>query len=463
MHSHDRAAPQPGWRAEARACLGLAAPLILAQMAGVGMGVTDTIMAGRLGPLSLAAVGLGFSLWMPVFLFFMGVCMAVSPMVAHFAGAGARRRIAPYVAQSLWLALALGVVWWALYRAAPWVVGLVNVDPALQRICVGYLQAMAWGAPGACLLFVLRFMFEGMSEARPVMFVGFFGLLVNAVMDYALMYGALGLPELGAVGTGWATASTLWLMAAAMAVCALRVRPVRRLRVFAALGRPAPRAWYETLRIGIPIGVTIFLEAGLFGALGLLMALFGGTAVAAYQVAANFSGLTFMLPLGIALATTARVGRAAGAGDIRTARFRGAVGMSLALAVMVVPVIVMGLFPARVAALYSGDPRVRDLAAGLLRLAVLFQVFDALQAVAAGALRGLKDTRIPMAITLFAYWAVGLPTGFWFGFVEDGGPRGLWWALIAGLGTAGLLLAWRFHRVTRASAVSGITRLSQPR
>ncbi len=437
------------WRREAGACLRLAGPLILAQLAMIGMEVADVIMAGRLGALALSAVALGVSLSMPVLLFFMGVCMAVSPMVAFHVGAGARQHIAPYVAQSLWLALALGVVWWALYRAAPWMVGVVNVEPELERLAVGYLQAMAWGAPGACLMFVLRFMFEGMGRTRPVMVVGFFGLVVNIAANYVLMYGAFGLPELGAVGTGWATALTLWLMAGVMALCTLWDAPVRRLHVFAALGRPAPSQWGQTLRLGIPVGVTIFLEAGLFGALGLLMALFGGTAVAAYQIAANFSALAFMLPLGIALATTARVGRAAGAHDVHEARFCGGVGMTLGLVVMIVPLVVMGLFPQQIAGLYTADPHIAALAVGLLRLAVLFQLFDGLQVAAAGALRGFKDTRVPMAITLFAYWAVGLPIGWWVGFVQDGGPRGLWWALIAGLGTAALLLLWRFHRVTR--------------
>ncbi len=453
----------PGFRVrlrrEAGACLRLAGPLILAQLAMVGMEVADVVMAGRLGALALSAVALGASLSMPVLLFFMGVCMAVSPMVAFHVGAGTRHRIAPYMAQSLWLALALGVLWWALYRAAPWMIGVVNVEPELERLAVGYVQAMSWGAPGACLMFVLRFMFEGLGRTRPVMAVGFFGLAVNIAANYVLMYGALGLPALGAIGTGWATTLSLWLMAGAMALCTLWDGPVRRLYIFAALGRPAPSQWWQTLRLGIPVGVTIFLEGGLFGVLGLLMASFGGTAVAAYQIAANFSALAFMLPLGVALATTARVGHAAGAHDVPEARFRGGVGMALALMSIVVPLVVMGVFPQQIAALYTADPRIAALAVGLLQLAVLFQLFDGLQVAAAGALRGLKDTRVPMAITLIAYWAVGLPVGWWFGFVQDGGPRGLWWALIAGLGTAGLLLAWRFHRVTRSGGKPAIEAL----
>lgn len=298
-------------------------------------------------------------------------------------------------------------------------------------------------------MFVVRFMFEGMGRARPVMLIGLAGLFINMAANAVFMYGLFGLPALGAVGAGWGTTVTFWLMAAIMLWMACRLPYVRTLHLPAALTRPRPGEWMQTLRLGIPVGVTLFLEAGLFGMLGLLMAMFSTTAVAAYQVAANFCGLTFMLPLGISLATTARVGQSAGAGNLAQARFRGFVGIGLALVVMVLPLFVMAVFPHWIASLYTAEPDIRILAAGLLQLAVLFQLFDGLQASAAGALRGFKDTRVPMLITLLAYWCVGLPVGWWFGFVRDDGPRGLWLALIAGLGVAAVLLTWRFAAVTR--------------
>ncbi|HLQ86369.1 MAG TPA: MATE family efflux transporter [Salinisphaeraceae bacterium] len=442
------------WRREAGACLRLALPLILGQLGLVGMEAADVVMAGHLGGLALAAVGLGVSLAVPIMLLFMGICMAVSPMVAFHVGAREQHRIAPYVAQTLWLALALGVLWWLLYQAAPWLLGLLDIAPQLSHTAAGYVKAMAWGAPGACLMFMLRFMFEGMGRTGPVMLIGLLGLLANIPANYVFMYGALGLPALGAVGAGYGTAVALWLMAAGMIACVYGVPQVRALRLFAALGWPQPRAWLSTLRLGLPVGVTIFLEAGLFGVLGLLMALFGGTAVAAYQVAANFSGVTVMLPLGIALATTARVGQAAGARHMVEARFRGFVGVVLSMLIMIVPLIMMGVFPHWVAGLYTTEPDILALAASLLQLAVLFQLFDGLQVSAAGALRGYKDTRVPMLITLLAYWLVGLPLGWWLGFSRHGGPLGLWWALIVGLGVAAILLIWRYQRVTARAALA---------
>lgn len=455
--------PCERWRIEVGGCLRLAVPLIVGQVGLIGMEVADIAMAGHLGGLALAAVGLGVSLAMPVMIFFMGVCMAVSPIVAYHVGARETEKIAPYMAQTLWLAGLLGIAWWLLYQTAPWIIGWLNVEPDLQRLAVDYVKAMAWGAPGGCLMFVLRFMFEGMGRARPVMVVGLLGLVINVAANYVFMYGMFGIPAMGAVGAGYGTALTLWAMAAVMAVMTRWVPLVHHLKLRAALGRPRPKAWPQTLRLGIPVGVTLFLEGGLFGMLGLLMALFSPTAVAAYQVAANFAGLSFMLPLGISLATTARVGQAAGAGDMEEARFRGFVGVALAMVIMILPLTAMGVFPRWIAGFYTADPEILMLAAGLLQLAVLFQLFDGLQASSAGALRGCKDTRVPMVITLVAYWGVGLPVGWWLGFVHNGGPQGLWWALIAGLGVAAVLLIWRFQAVTRRAIENGSQFAHNPR
>src|SRR5699024_1289984 len=201
-------------RFEAGACLRLAVPLIIGQIGLVGLEVTDIVMVGHLNGLALAAVGLGASLAVPLMIFFMGVCMAVSPIVAFHVGARETGRIAPYMAQTLWLALLLGVGWWLLYQfVAPWLIGLVEAESAFEQLAVGYIRAMAWGAPGACVMFVLRFMFEGMGRARPVMLVGLAGLVINALANYVFIYGLFGVPAMGAVGAGWGTTVTFWLMA----------------------------------------------------------------------------------------------------------------------------------------------------------------------------------------------------------------------------------------------------------
>lgn len=435
---------------EIMACLRLAGPLIVAQMAFVGMIVTDTLMAGRLGAVHLAAVALGSALWTPAYLFFMGVCMAVSPFVAQLAGAGKRGSIGPYLHQALYIALSLSVAWWLLIRASGLILNRLDVSAEISALSLAYLRAMAWGTPAACLFFILRFTSEGLGYTRPVMAFAFLGLLVNAGADYVLMYGAFGAPALGAEGCGWATAFTLWIMALGLGLLVARERTYRDLELFKDWQPPRPSVCRETLRVGLPIGFSIFMEASLFGTVGLLMAQFGGAAVAGHQVAINFTALTFMLPVGLALATTIRVGQAVGRGDCQGARTSGRTGIGIALVIMIFPALLMGLRPRWVVALYTDAPEVAELAERFLRLAALFQFWDGLQVTASGALRGLKDTRAPMLITFFAYWCVGLPLGAYLGFVVLKQPAGLWWGLIAGLAAAAALLNLRFYRVTRA-------------
>src|SRR5699024_6293843 len=193
--------PANDLRFEIGACLRLALPLIIGQIGLVGLEVTDIVMAGHLHGVALAAVGLGASLAVPLMIFFMGVCMAVSPIVAFYVGARDNARIAPYLVQTLWLALLLGVCWWLLYQfVAPLLLALVAAQSTFETLAVGYIRAMSWGAPGACVMFVVRFMFEGMGRARPVMLVGLAGLLINALANYLFMYGVFGLPAMGAVG-----------------------------------------------------------------------------------------------------------------------------------------------------------------------------------------------------------------------------------------------------------------------
>jgi multidrug resistance protein, MATE family len=445
--------PRTGLLREATACLRLAGPLILAQIAFVGMIVTDTLMAGHLSATDLAAVALGSAVWTPLYLFFMGICMAVSPFVAQLVGAGTHRAVGPYLHQALYFAIALSTTWWLLLRGCGLILTQLEVSADIRALSIAYLHAMAWGTPAACLFFVLRFTSEGLGRTRPVMGFAFLGLLVNAAADYVLMYGAFGAPALGAEGCGWATALTLWVMALGLTWFVTRNEAYCDLDLLSAWQRPRARNWLETLRVGLPIGISIFMEASLFATVGLLMAQFGAAAVAAHQVAINFTALTFMIPVGLALATTIRVGQAAGRGDPQGVRTSGRTGIGIALGVMLFPALLMGLLPKFVVELYTNAPEVARLAEGFLRLAALFQLWDGLQVTASGALRGLKDTRVPMLITFFAYWCVGLPLGAYLAFAALKQPAGLWWGLIAGLAVAAALLNLRFYQKTRRGRV----------
>lgn len=437
-------------RAEVRANLKLALPLIAAQLAAVGMGTVDTIFAGRLGAQALAAVAVGVNLNVLCFVFFMGVLMACSPVVAHMVGAGRPAAdIGAFVRKARVFALALAVLWFGLLNliAAP-LLARLNLAPETVRLAVRFVRVLSCSSLGMCLWFTLRFCAEGLGRTRPILWAGLVGLLANILLDWLLVFGHLGLPRLGALGCGVATAVSSLLMAGTLAL--LFRGPALRAALLPHGAVPAVAEGVgDILRVGLPIGLVLLAEAGLFVLTAMLMAQFGDATVAAYQVAINFASMVFMIPVGVALATTVRVGHAAGAGDALAARRRGFVGIGLGLANALSNAAIMVLFGGLIAGFYSADADIARRAAGFLLLAAGFQIFDGVQATANGALRGVKDTRAPMLITLVAYWMVGLPVAWWLAFRAGGegiGPSGLWWGLSAGLAAAAAGLSWRYWR-----------------
>lgn len=442
-------APTNPWRREAGATLALAWPLVLGQLAGVLMTFVDTVMSGRLSAEALASVAAGAAVWHTVMLAGMGVLLSVSASVAHLDGAGEHREIGPIVRQALWIAAALTVVTAAIYLGAAPLLAALDIDPVLHPTILGYLRALTWGAPALYAFLSLRFLCEGMGISSPVMYFGFIGLAVNVVGNYGLIYGRWGLPALGAVGCGYATSAVWWTQFVGLAIYVRRHHRLRRLRVFERFDWPDAARLAALVRLGLPIGFSFFVEVSMFASVALLMGSIGAVAVAGHQVAINVASITFMVPLGIALATTVRVGNARGRGDAGAARRAGWIGMQLALVLQVLAAAVLISWPEAISAIYSRDAGVRAMAAQLLVLAAIFQLSDGLQVSAAGALRGLKDTRGPMLITVVAYWLIGLPFGYWLCFQQGAGPRGLWIGIIGGLTVAGALLAYRFDRLTR--------------
>ena len=444
--------------AEARACLKLAVPVIAAMFAVIGMGTVDTIMAGRLGSGTLAAVAVGSNVNVVFLVFFMGILLACSPIVAHRAGAGqADARVGVFVREAQLLALFLAAVWTAAaHLAAEPVLAHLGLEPDTARIAARFLRAYSWSSFGLCQWFVLRYAAEGAGVTTPAFWSGLVGLAANAVLDWIFMYGKFGLPAMGAVGCGWATTISSMLMAGAIALQFPRHAPLRALHVFGG-ERPVPGAGTrEIIKLGLPIALILVAEAGLFSAAALVMAHFGDHVVAAYQIAINFASIAFMIPLGIGHATTVRVGHAAGGGDAELARYRGGVGMRLGLINAASNALVMLVFAGGIAAIYTNDAAISSQAVAFLWLAAAFQFFDGLQVTANGALRGIKDTRVPMLITVGAYWIVGMPLALWLAFHTPLGPAGVWWGLTAGLGVAALGLSLRFLNKagrTKASVV----------
>ncbi len=427
----------------------MAGPLVVGQLSQVGMGFTDTVMAGRLGPVDLGAVAIGSTLWIPVYLACVGVMMAMSPTVAHHEGAGRRHSISRLYRQSLWLSGALAVLGFIVTSQVGVVMSWIGVDPAIVPVTEDYLDAIAWGMPGVCFYLGLRFVSEGLGHTRPVMYIQLLALVANVPGNYVLMYGALGNPAMGAVGAGWSSALVLTAAAAGMLGYVASRSRFRAYRLFRLPERPDPDELLPLLRLGLPIALVTVLEVGLFTAVGLLMGSLGAVAVAGHQIAINYAALMFMIPLGVSLATTVRVGQASGAGDIEEARLAGFVGMGMATGAMLVSALFMLAAPGLIVGMYTTDQAVSAVARSLLLMAAVFQVSDGLQAGALGALRGLKDTRYPVLVTFVAYWMIGLPIGWSIGIGRALGPQGLWVGLVAGLTFAALLLSLRFWRISR--------------
>lgn len=438
---------------EVRALLTLATPIIIAQLAHTAMGFVDAVMAGRVSARDLAAVALGNSLWVPVFLLMNGILLATTPKVAQRYGAGQQAEIGPLVRQALWLALAVGLGCAVLLWHSEPLLRLMGVDAALAAMSMDYLHGIACGFPAVALYHVLRCCSDGLGHTRPSMVQGIGGLLLNIPLNYVLIYGHLGFPALGGVGCGWASGAVMWFMLLGMLWWVNRAPYYHPSQLFKHFEWPQWAVIRRLLSVGVPIGVAIFAECSIFSVIALLIGGLGATVVAGHQIALNFSSMVFMIPYSLAMAATVRIGQALGRGEPRNARFAAGVAIATALGYACLSASLMLLLRESIASIYSPDPAVIAMAATLLVYSALFQFSDAIQATAAGALRGYQDTRATMLITLFAYWGIGLPVGYvlglsdWLG--QPSGPSGLWQGLIVGLTCAAVLLGVRLMRSAR--------------
>jgi MATE family multidrug resistance protein len=438
---------------ELRVSFVLALPLVLGQLAAIAMNVVDSILAGRHGSVTLAAVAVGSALWSVTLMICIGVLMAVPASVAQLNGADRRREIGPIWRQAVWLALAMGLLLAVLMWWSPQLLALFGIAAEVRPEATAFLHAIAFGAPALSLYFCFRNLSEGIAWTQPTMVFGVLGLALLIPLGIVLMFGAGPIPELGAGGLGAATAIVLWLQAAGF-LAYLRFSPrFADLELFTRLELPRWPPIRDLLALGLPMGISIFMEGSLFVATALLIGHLGAIDVAAHQIAINIASVCFMLPLGIAMATTVRVGHAAGAENRAGVRWAAGAGYGLVLITQTGAALLLTFAAVPIGRLYSDDPAVVGLAVVLMRYAAVFQFPDGIQALSNGALRGLKDTRVPMLITVLAYWGVGLPLGAWFGLHLQGRAPGLWVGLILGLTVAGILLALRVWRMTRSPTV----------
>jgi MATE family multidrug resistance protein len=432
-------------RADLAALARLASPIVLTQVGIMVMGLVDTVMVGHVSATALAAVALGNLYMFGVSIFGLGVLLALDPIIAQALGAGDRLAVARGLQRGLLLALLLTLPTSVLMLLVGPVLSLVHQPVELIPYVTGYVYRVLPAVLPFYAFVVLRQTLQAHHCMRPIVVTIVAANLLNVTLNYAWIFGHFGFPALGVLGSAWATLVSRWSMAILLLLLGWRyLRPYLR--------EPAPRVFHaqpigRMLKLGAPIGGQMMLEWGAFGFVGLLMGWLGVVPVAAHQVALNLASLTFMVPLGLGSAAAVLVGNAVGREDPDGVRRSSVSALVAAAAFMAAMAALLISAPGFLAGLYTDSRDVIELAMLLLPIAGLFQVFDGLQVVAMGLLRGLGDTRVPLVVSLVGFWCVGMPVSLWLGFVADLGAVGLWWGFVAGLAMVAAILLLRLKHL----------------
>jgi MATE family multidrug resistance protein len=442
------------FRQNTKSLMKLAYPILIAQLVQNLMGFADTVMAGRVSATDMAAVAVASSVWLPLILTIYGLVMALAAIVSQLAGAKKFHDIAKATYQTAWIALTLGILLITLYYViTPLVIDKIPLDAHLKQLLFDYLGYIVWGGPGFCLYLVLRNYSEGLSHTKPTMIISIIGLLINIPANYIFIYGEFGMPALGGAGCGIATAIVYWVMFISMFIYCYVSKKLKHAPLFERFYWPDWQGIKEIISIGFPISMSLLFEVSLFAAVAIILVPFGAEVVASHQIAINFSGLVFMVPLSLAMAVTIQVGFAVGNKELEKAKEICHYSLILSLLIAVGTALFTIAFRYQIAEIYTIDTKVVELAASLMFLASLFQFSDAIQVISAGALRGYKDTKSILYITFFSYWIIGLSCGLVLGLtdwiVDPIGPYGFWIGFILGLTAAAVLLAWRLNIIQK--------------
>ena len=435
---------------ECRALWVIAWPMFVAQIAQMGTGVVDTIMAGHYNAVDLAAIAIGYNIWLPLYLLFVGVMLGATAIIAQDFGSGNHQNIRRILPQSLWLAVALGCIAGpACYFVDP-LLDQLSLDSDTQSKSLGYLQAVAFGMPAAALFQALRCHTQGIGIMRPFAIASVIGFLANIPLNYAFIYGRWGIPEMGAAGCGWATAISMWLGPILIAFYMRRSKELKPFLPPLRFVRPNWPLIREINRVGLPMGLTLFLEVAVFSVIALMIATLGNTAIASHQIAFNVWDVVYIPLISIGSAMATRIGHAIGAADKPAVILSVRCGTALCLAIAALCLAVLLSVPNLIVRAYTDDTAIMALAVTLIRLGCLFILLDAIQVAASFCLRAFKDTRFPFIAMCIAYWLVTLPLGYWLGIAttDDAttGAVGFWRAMIAGIAIAGVMVVWRVRR-----------------
>lgn len=432
--------------------LQLALPVVLAELGWMAMGAVDTMMVGRLSAEAIGAVSIGRVLFFGVAVAGMGLLLGLDTMVSFSFGAGRLADCHRSLVQGVFIAIAAALPLNALVWTAAPLLGGWGLDPGVLRDTVPYLRAMSFSMLPLLLYTAFRRYLQGMNVVRPVVIALTSANVINFIGNWILVFGKLGAPALGAEGAGWATCFASWYMAAFL-LGAILLRERGERAGLRGLVRLEPARLRQLLALGLPAALQLTVEVGVFALATALAGRLDASSLAAHQIALTAASLTYMVPLGFSSAAAVRVGQARGRQDPAGAQRAGWMALLLGAAFMSLAAIVFLFAPRAVVRAFTVDPRVVATGITLLAVAAWFQLFDGLQVVATGALRGAGDTRTPLVWNLIGHWLLGLPVGYFLCFTKGWGARGLWIGWLFGLGLIGLVLvaAWarRAHRLGR--------------
>jgi len=451
------------WRTELIDTIRLAVPIALTQLGQIAMMTTDLALVGRLGEVAVAAAALGHTILLAGFITGTGLVAAVAPLAAQAFGARDPRMVRRSLRVGLWAALILGIPLTAFQLYGEAILLALGQAPEPAALAGRYLQGLAWSIlPGWWFIAIRNFM-GAVNRPEPALWIMLGAIPINGVLAYALINGAFGLPRLDLLGAGIATTIVNIGMCLAAVWVAWRLPPFRKYQVFGHLWHLDWPLFGKLFAIGLPISGAFALEYGLFACAALLMGWISTTALAAHQIAVQIAAVMFMVPFGISMAATVRVGHAVGRRDAAAVRRAGFVAITLGVIFMVAMMVIVILTRNVIPLLFLGSETAAEnptllLAASLLLLGASFFIADGVQTIAAGALRGFNDTRVPLVLSAFSFWVIGFTSAYGFGFTAGLGAEGVWIGLSLGLAIYAILLVWRFQVLTKRHVLPDLAR-----
>lgn len=433
--------------------IALAVPVVLSELGWMAQGIVDTIMVGRLGPAAIGAVALGNAVFYTPSLFGVGLLLGLDTLVSQAYGRGDHEACHHWLAQGVYLACIVSPPLMLLLAAASFGFTHVGITPQVAAPAAGYLRILTLSTLPLLLYGAARRYLQGVGQVRVITVTFILANLLNWFGNWVLIYGKLGFPQMGVNGSALSTVIARIGMALSLIGFAWRYERKRGHPLFLHWAKPSLLRIRQLVRIGAPAAGQIILEVGAWNLATLSAGWLTPVALATHQIALNYASLTYMVPLGVSAAAAVSVGHAIGAGDQARARRAGWLALAIGTAFMLMAGIVLLLAPRPLIELYTSDPRVLAVGPSLLMVAAAFQIFDGIQTVSTGALRGLGETRIPMFANLVGYWILGLPLGFLLCFVLHWGILGLWFGLTLALVVIAATLLRRWNRDSRVTAI----------